>query len=178
MCGWSCLFFLFVCLFLIHIDDQGGGYERPSMAWHILSWYWHICNLKLLLSYLSYYLTGSNLSYMEVLHGNPDIGWNQPAQVSWSLATHWPTLYFQFWFRMVLTDPDNSTYQTIFFSSACRRQLIDRESSVYENVIVNGKTINDKYDFYADLLVVGPSNINLSQSLIFVYDILVLKVLN
>ena len=44
----------FFCFFF-HIDNQGGGYERPSMAWHIWSCYWHVCNLKLLLSYLILY---------------------------------------------------------------------------------------------------------------------------
>ena len=44
MCGWSVIFF--------NSDNQGGGYERPSMAWHIWSRHWHICNPKLLLSYL------------------------------------------------------------------------------------------------------------------------------
>ena len=37
--------------FVFHIDNQGGRYERLSMAWHIWSWHWHICNLKILWSY-------------------------------------------------------------------------------------------------------------------------------
>ena len=53
-------YFLFFFYFF-HIDNQGGGYERPSMAWHIWSCYWHICNLKLLLSIIYYLNAGSQV---------------------------------------------------------------------------------------------------------------------
>ena len=49
MCGWL---LSLIYIYFSGIDNQGGGVERPSMAWHIWSWHWHICNLKLLLSYL------------------------------------------------------------------------------------------------------------------------------